>query len=89
VSEKLGREYFIEYQVSVMLSMEQIGWLDCLLGAFQEEHNWKKDVDKEATREMLDTCDLVIKRLDRELLKVSPVELPSEEFSPGEEELPL
>jgi hypothetical protein len=39
---------------------ERAGWLQTLIGAYQQEHDFEADPDPEATMEMLNWCRLIL-----------------------------
>lgn len=42
---------------------ESVVWLECLVSAYEEEHDWSADEDASATSEMIGRCKLLIGQL--------------------------
>ena len=45
------------------IEVEDVEWLDILVGQFRSEHDWENDEDPTATQEMLAVCESIAFRL--------------------------
>lgn len=70
----------------ITVSHEQLGWLRCLIVAYETEHRWAQDEDPSATREMLSQCRALANDLGEWLPPDEPRDIAT--LPVGDEELP-
>lgn len=69
------------------MSHEQLGWLRFLIVQYEQEHDWNRDEDASATREMLSQCRSLANDLG-EWLPPEPSEEPARPHEMDDAEIP-